>query len=1302
MESNFSSFERKVRNKLRSPDWARNYLASGLPKDLDLDGSLNVEIFKKYFLVERNDPALNETIKKLFEDPEHNMLCIESGRGSGKSTFVQTLHMNDPDHKYEYRCIDFSRKDDVNKFSSSERTQKETYEHCEKEVYNLFRKKRSQSLRNKTWFRRYEKAYSDLIKNFTKENYRQSTGEVADILQKIYNSDADMEFQDLFPGNVSRLKQMNINDLRILLLMYLLICSTEPNPQKRYIIVFDSIEVYFSHSAQTWAEAIGSVFDFIRAAFEAMNLETQFYTRFTVIFPIRTATSVSFKKYFNQTQYQTLDIFGQGNRNIIVLERMDFASRALLKKLKYLKDIGGCNTPLYKRCFSICALFMPRQYVVSWLENAETEQNPEFRFFTKSRLMPFFNFDFRKIVNGLCRLLQRSEEFENTFKAMEMIQSCAKRPNFTSDIIANGENMITTRLIFDSLHDWIPNLFEQIGYKDITTSHEPSISRTLFNFLYYSEMKYRYKCYQHNDWGGEYIGVTISELLNKLKPFAQNRLSDISRTLYIASTASGWEPDYYKVNDVWGNFLVITDIDDRLTYPQFHTIVSNYYDNTHETQTPNITSNNLLNCYVRLSDLGRCFTVWASKHYEFLLARARSQYPTEALFVYSTISDTSISEMLSPAFKEVRRIIQNVTIERLVSDCLTDCEFCHVNNPEDRTVSCAFCKNNDDLALFDCSLFQRYQECLVLIVDSLDYLDRFRVFTWQLFSANGNQNLAVYTNDWLLDEISQFNKLFEELRKQVENSLKAEAAEAFFQKMIRLSEDCKTRFQEASKKSEKNQQYYEVLRLPRKILCYHVDDLIFNDAVIALKKSPNSRIFNKIEELVKNPGKRPSIVESGSIDNEERATRDAETIKRDIENCIKDGINRDLAYWAVDSELYFRAVGNSDPRYESLIKALSPEEDSRIEGTFNLLEIIWNRHPELGLAPDYSLLVDKEYNGEYHEKYRDHSTHMFKVFLLGLYLYEKIEPLRNSIEKHFQSKQNSQSAFLSVWTLTALYHDVGYLIETKDGSRDSAEAKFVYERINKILALPLTHLFKGSFGAGIEAGMQIKCFPDRKMIPDRILNLTTIEEELPLLKDAGNAVGLSNDSKKNCIEEYYNYLSVKRAKRSYYDHGVISACILLYCRDALIRYLEDCKSVNMEPEKAKLVTDFLEEVNDFRVYTSEAASAIALHNIKTDFDEDEATELFNKGCAIGNFCIPLNEQPIAYLLRLCDELQCWDRKYYINPMNAPKAIHGDDLRFQIVDNQISMRINSAEIRNKITDALKDICNPPISNLLQIE
>ena len=411
------------------------------------------------------------------------------------------------------------------------------------------------------------------------------------------------------------------------------------------------------------------------------------------------------------------------------------------------------------------------------------------------------------------------------------------------------------------------------------------------------------------------------------------------------------------------------------------------------------------------------------------------------------------------------------------------------------------------------------------------------------------------------------------------------------------------------------------------------------------------------------------------------------------------GVNADLLVWAEDSPLYRLALGDADPDREQLYKALGPSETNCYAATFALTDALWRRHPELGLGPDYRLLAEKEHGRDYYNKYRDHCTHMFKVYLLGLYLYEKQSKLHEALQSFFAGEADPDRAFLSVWTLAALYHDMGYLIETEDGTRDSEAARFVYARLTEALALPLTRLYPRVFGLGTEAGQQKALRKKNLMIPAVVETLKDLEEKLALLKGFGPGVGLCVEADSNPLKAYYDYLPKRRAKRSYYDHGVVSACILLFVRDALVKYVQESREAGFsETQRAKL-QEFLAGAADYSRWAELAARAIALHNVKKDFNAHEALELNQKGVTIGDFRIPLDREPVAYLLRLCDELQCWDRKRFDVPEDY--IFSGDKLSFNTDMGKVSLSVFDPEVRKKLRDALEGLLEPPARDCVEL-
>lgn len=512
----------------------------------------------------------------------------------------------------------------------------------------------------------------------------------------------------------------------------------------------------------------------------------------------------------------------------------------------------------------------------------------------------------------------------------------------------------------------------------------------------------------------------------------------------------------------------------------------------------------------------------------------------------------------------------------------------------------------------------------------------------------------------------------------------------FFSEMLRLSEECKNklRVKEADKssKAEKILQYHDRLRLPRTTLWFNESDDLFKKAVEELKKKPNCRVYDTINNLKTSNSKSTDLKEEHKKEDPQK-----DSIKNVLKNKMESGINQDLLLWAVDSPLYLKAVGSFDSNYGELLKALGPNESKRYESSLALMNAVWRNHPELGLSPDYNHLAKMEFDRNFYPKYRDHTTHMFKVFLLGLYLYENRETIRDAI-----ATKMDRDAFLAVWILTALYHDVGYVIEN-----DQTTAE-MYKRMNDNLSQPLTNLFPEDFGTGTEKGIL-----ERKRV-----STCRIERMFPL-KNAierrfagkGKSVQLTV-CESNPIIIYFEKTARKSEainredqNRSYFDHGIVSAGIMLFLQEVLCDYYNEFPETELyEHQKARL--HFLRDTAQlYSYYVEQAAFAVALHNIKKDWSGNRITDIAIEGVTIGDFQISLDTEPIAYLLRLCDELQCWDRQYY--DFYTPAPLEGNKLCFEVKNEILVLKISDKATKDSITAALGSILTPSVEEILPL-
>ena len=465
------------------------------------------------------------------------------------------------------------------------------------------------------------------------------------------------------------------------------------------------------------------------------------------------------------------------------------------------------------------------------------------------------------------------------------------------------------------------------------------------------------------------------------------------------------------------------------------------------------------------------------------------------------------------------------------------------------------------------------------------------------------------------------------------------------------------------------------------------------DAINRYKEFDRQPILIQLAVLLMRDSRVGMWLEEHGVKKEEMKERKSPV----LEETKIEGINRELFQWSLTSNLYKMAVGIYDKEQEMLGKALGPNERKRYQGSYNLMQAVWRNHPELGLAPDYKLLSEKEYSGQYYDGYRDHTTHMFKVFLLGLYLYEKSQYFNRAIKAKMQTDKD----FLAVWILTAMYHDIGYLIETEKGCWDSKEGKETMERFNDNLSLPLTKLYPDTFGKGTEKGRQEEC----GIRPPHANNRYDLEKHMDHLKEICVTVSLAMDEKSNPIREYYQSVSEKYDGRSYYDHGIVSACMLLFVCESLSDYIQETadkkmKLLNKHVEKRNA---FLAVLPQYHKYAQMAAEAIALHNIQKNWSEEKIYDLNARNVCISEFCIPLEELPIAYLLRVCDELQCWDRQSFTSPLgNSRSSLEPDKLSLNSYLENVDLSVKDDEKRSDIAKALEGVLDPPLNKILMLK
>ena len=276
-------------------------------------------------------------------------------------------------------------------------------------------------------------------------------------------------------------------------------------------------------------------------------------------------------------------------------------------------------------------------------------------------------------------------------------------------------------------------------------------------------------------------------------------------------------------------------------------------------------------------------------------------------------------------------------------------------------------------------------------------------------------------------------------------------------------------------------------------------------------------------------------------------------------------------------------------------------------------------------------------------KHRDHYSHSVYVFMLGLAIYETNAAYRkvfsdfyaDVLSKAGDDEKNRERAaanlYLEYWGLTALFHDIGYPFELP------------FEQIMSYFEVNQKKRGKGSLfvayrdiGALVDIGEEAK----KKFLGLYGKSFDTVVDLLAF--DITSKLGERYDFTEEKMRDILIRKPVDPNAFGYYmDHAFFSATRL---------YIELESSLGVS-QIGKMHID--------------ALSAIMLHNSLFKFsiafykDEDETSR---------KAPIRMQDHPLAFMLMICDELQCWDRTAY--GRNSRTELHPMAVDFDFSDGEI--------------------------------
>ena len=282
-------------------------------------------------------------------------------------------------------------------------------------------------------------------------------------------------------------------------------------------------------------------------------------------------------------------------------------------------------------------------------------------------------------------------------------------------------------------------------------------------------------------------------------------------------------------------------------------------------------------------------------------------------------------------------------------------------------------------------------------------------------------------------------------------------------------------------------------------------------------------------------------------------------------------------------------------------------------------------------------------------KHRDHYSHSVFVFALGLAVYETNENFRRAFNSYYhfdragdrhQASPEAAHFFLKYWGMTSLFHDIGYPFEltfeqvmaffdADDDDRTASNPFVVYKNM------------KTMTGLSPRAQERFEKIYGRKF--------SSIDELLAfdLTQKLGPFYGFSEEY---LLKTLKNKPVMPESFCGYMDHAYFSSLLLYHMLETAME--ADTSEENRTRPQA------------FQPAHVDALGAILLHY-----------DLYTYSIAVGEDGtkpkLSMDMHPLAWLLLLCDELQCWDRTAY--GRNSRKELHPMAVEFDFSENRIFAR-----------------------------
>ena len=278
--------------------------------------------------------------------------------------------------------------------------------------------------------------------------------------------------------------------------------------------------------------------------------------------------------------------------------------------------------------------------------------------------------------------------------------------------------------------------------------------------------------------------------------------------------------------------------------------------------------------------------------------------------------------------------------------------------------------------------------------------------------------------------------------------------------------------------------------------------------------------------------------------------------------------------------------------------------------------------------------------------HRDHYSHSVYVFILGLAVYETNSKFRRAFHDFYhldpddgalRGSNDAANFFLEFWGLTSLFHDIGYpfelvfeqvmsYFEENEDERGKQNPYIIYKNTASLsrLGAGARERFLQLYGKRFESIEEVLAFD--------------IAGKLGFVYDFSEAYLLDVLRKKPVSPESFCF---------YMDHAYFSALRLYH-------ELAEAMGIDSEEKAASKPEAFTPAHVD-------ALGAILLHY-----------DLYTYSIASKDKPrLSMHHHPLAWLLMLCDELQCWDRTAY--GRNSRNKLYPMAVEFDFSDDRILAR-----------------------------